>query len=542
MQRFASRKLLAYGAVALTAVGLVIGLDRLARHLGVDWIEPPAGALTADAPAPTNTSGAEPSKKIRGDAAALDLLAANARDRVPRLDGALSELKKPPAAPRKEFEEVAPVVPIALESSGGAKLDSPSPQPYWRSAADLAPALPKKRDPQAGPFEPLPVPEPAANEAENLEVARAGEIETAPAVTPAPTVPQPEIQEIPESVGRLVGLDVDGVTHHIVGSPEIEAAAIVFLRADEASARILSPLKRMADAYRAKRIAFFGVFAEAMPSRTAAEEFRRTTVLNFPLLVDSTGELRRQLRPSHTPQAFVVSRAGQVVYAGLIDGRQDKKAVAVRKLYLADALRAFAGGQPIRTSRTTASGTLLEPALEIGDLEVTYSQHVAPLLQMHCTSCHREGGEGPFSLALFEDASAHASEIVTATQTRAMPPQESAEHTAIVQGLSDAEIALLARWVETGTLLGDPAEIPPIPKSDAEVVDDSELEEVLEENAVDAEEQPTEEMPVEDAASPPDAEPIGPPAASAKPAAEPREEPSTFGAAGRQLMRWLKPR
>jgi hypothetical protein len=42
MQRFASKKLLAFGAVALTATALVIGLNRFAGFLGVDWIEPPA--------------------------------------------------------------------------------------------------------------------------------------------------------------------------------------------------------------------------------------------------------------------------------------------------------------------------------------------------------------------------------------------------------------------------------------------------------------------------------------------------------------------
>ena len=29
---------------------------------------------------------------------------------------------------------------------------------------------------------------------------------------------------------------------------------------------------------------------------------------------------------------------------------------------------------------------------------VTFSQHVAPLLQQHCQECHRPGGGAPFTL------------------------------------------------------------------------------------------------------------------------------------------------
>jgi mono/diheme cytochrome c family protein len=33
---------------------------------------------------------------------------------------------------------------------------------------------------------------------------------------------------------------------------------------------------------------------------------------------------------------------------------------------------------------------------------VTFSQHIAPLLQQHCQECHRPGGGAPFTLAAYQ--------------------------------------------------------------------------------------------------------------------------------------------
>ncbi len=100
---------------------------------------------------------------------------------------------------------------------------------------------------------------------------------------------------------------------------------------------------------------------------------------------------------------------------------------------------------------------------------VTYTKDVAPILQDHCQTCHTTGGIGPFTLLSFGDAKAMVGPMVSATQSRAMPPwgaQNSAEcapprpwlHD---MRLTDAQIATLKAWKDNGAPEGDPKDAPP---------------------------------------------------------------------------------
>lgn len=52
----------------------------------------------------------------------------------------------------------------------------------------------------------------------------------------------------------------------------------------------------------------------------------------------------------------------------------------------------------------------------------TYHEQVAPILQEHCTPCHRPGQPGPFPLQTYSEARKHALDIVEVTARRLMPP------------------------------------------------------------------------------------------------------------------------
>ena len=70
--------------------------------------------------------------------------------------------------------------------------------------------------------------------------------------------------------------------------------------------------------------------------------------------------------------------------------------------------------------------TLLAPSLQA---EVTYSEHIAPILQKQCQSCHRQGEVAPFALTDYRDAKAWATEIAEYTKARLMPPWKPAGRT-----------------------------------------------------------------------------------------------------------------
>ena len=92
---------------------------------------------------------------------------------------------------------------------------------------------------------------------------------------------------------------------------------------------------------------------------------------------------------------------------------------------------------------------------------ITYHRDVAPLLARHCTTCHREGGIGPFALTSFTEAHETAGAIADATGARIMPPWPAdggGDCNTFLdrRHLDDAEIALLAAWAADGAPEGDP--------------------------------------------------------------------------------------
>src|ERR1700710_2698904 len=57
-----------------------------------------------------------------------------------------------------------------------------------------------------------------------------------------------------------------------------------------------------------------------------------------------------------------------------------------------------------------------------GETNVTWSEHIAPIIFKTCTPCHRPGESGPFNLLSYADAVKKAKLIRFVTQTRYMPP------------------------------------------------------------------------------------------------------------------------
>src|SRR6185295_20328297 len=90
--------------------------------------------------------------------------------------------------------------------------------------------------------------------------------------------------------------------------------------------------------------------------------------------------------------------------------------------------------------------------------EITYSEHIAPIIYKHCTTCHRPGSAGTFNLLTYEDAKRRAKTIQLVTQSRLMPPfpaDVSYSHFRDEKVMSDEEISMIKQWVEDGTPLGD---------------------------------------------------------------------------------------
>jgi hypothetical protein len=97
----------------------------------------------------------------------------------------------------------------------------------------------------------------------------------------------------------------------------------------------------------------------------------------------------------------------------------------------------------------------------------TYSEHIAPIIHKNCSSCHRPGEAGPFSLLTYQDVSQRAQLIKFAVKTRYMPPwpaDASYSHFIDEKVLTEEEIQLVTNWIDTGCALGDSTKTPKLPE------------------------------------------------------------------------------
>lgn len=112
------------------------------------------------------------------------------------------------------------------------------------------------------------------------------------------------------------------------------------------------------------------------------------------------------------------------------------------------------------TRRVTRIGALVALALAMWGVgtasaqtppEVTFNQHIAPLLHGHCAQCHRPGGAGPFSLITFQDTAKRAAQLAAVTASGFMPPWKADGHPdefVAQPRLTKDDVALFARWAK----------------------------------------------------------------------------------------------
>jgi hypothetical protein len=96
----------------------------------------------------------------------------------------------------------------------------------------------------------------------------------------------------------------------------------------------------------------------------------------------------------------------------------------------------------------------------------TFAKDVAPILQEKCQACHQVGSIAPMPLVTYDDARKFARSIKNKVAARLMPPWHIDKNIGIREfqndrSLSDAQIDTIVRWVDGGSPMGDPKDMPP---------------------------------------------------------------------------------
>jgi peroxiredoxin/mono/diheme cytochrome c family protein len=218
--------------------------------------------------------------------------------------------------------------------------------------------------------------------------------------------------------------------------------------------------------YADKGVQFLAINANCQDTPARIAGHAREHGIPFPVLKDSGNVVADQFGARRTPEAFVLSPDGQVLYQGRIDdqfGVNFKRAAPTRR-DLAEALDEVLAGKPVSRPTTEVAGCLIARAVQPkAGGTITYTRHIAPLLQKNCQECHRPGQVGPMALLTYEDALSWSDTIKEVVREGRMPPWHADPafgKFANDRSLSPADRDTLLGWIDQGCPKGDPKDAP----------------------------------------------------------------------------------
>ena len=105
-------------------------------------------------------------------------------------------------------------------------------------------------------------------------------------------------------------------------------------------------------------------------------------------------------------------------------------------------------------------------AAQSADQHVTFHKDIMPVLQAKCQVCHRPNNMAPMSLMTYQEVRPWARSIKNKVVAREMPPWHIDKNVGVQRfkrdhSLSDAEVQLIATWVDNGAPQGNPSDAPP---------------------------------------------------------------------------------
>ncbi|MEM7294828.1 MAG: redoxin domain-containing protein, partial [Pseudomonadota bacterium] len=286
------------------------------------------------------------------------------------------------------------------------------------------------------------------------------------------SVPTPLSEEI--QAADLIGarfIDLDGQIVRIGMDGETIPVIIVFI-GDKCpvSQRYAPELKQFADRAESAGLKFYGVISDPYVSAEEARKIALEYGLDFTVLWDASGDLAQRLSPEVTPEAFVISPQGAVLYRGRIDNRFASVGVLRNQITqhdLSDVIAALGSGKELSPRRTDAVGCFFESWNESIPDAVTYNRDIAPIINANCVECHRAGSVAPFPLETHEQVRRRAKMIAFVTEQGIMPPWPAAKgrgHFRDERHLNQRQLELLSAWADQGAPLGDNDQAMPSPR------------------------------------------------------------------------------
>jgi peroxiredoxin len=262
--------------------------------------------------------------------------------------------------------------------------------------------------------------------------------------------------------------DFAGKKHQLSDWQASKLVVVVFVNPECPVVKRYGPrLCELCGRYEPQGVAFVGIDANVGASAARMDEFVRASRLRMPILHDIDQSVADRLGARCNSEAFILDQARVVRYRGRIDDQYrpgvDRAQASRADLEL--GLTELLAGKPVSVPVTECAGCFIgRKQRSVSDQAITYSKHIAPIVQEHCVVCHRPGQIGPFALTSYKAAAAWSETIRAVIEDGRMPPwHANPKYGKFVNDrrLPDDDRQKLIRWIDAGAPEGNQADLPP---------------------------------------------------------------------------------
>ncbi len=253
------------------------------------------------------------------------------------------------------------------------------------------------------------------------------------------------------------------------GSPALHSkaahTALVFVNSNcPLAARSVEKLNELQSEFGEKiQLNTIAVFSKPDESEEKVEQFARTYGAHFPLIIDPNHILADALHAERSPEVFLLDSEYKLIYRGAIDDKSQVRGSmpSARNDYLREVLNAIRDDKPIEESVTEPQGCFIDrPTLPA--IYPTFNDDIGPLIEKHCTYCHRPGDVGSkIPLTHFDEIAGSSTTLAERIGERYMPPWRPDPRYGEFSNdsrLDVNEIWAFRKWAEKNAPVGNSAE------------------------------------------------------------------------------------
>ncbi|KKN48847.1 redoxin domain-containing protein [Pseudohongiella sp.] len=255
-----------------------------------------------------------------------------------------------------------------------------------------------------------------------------------------------------------------------------QRAVVVFVYSPEcdASKAALPEIVSLQKRFRNSPVRFLVLVPDSGETRAGLADLASTMNAETPFLLDSSQLVSDALEFTHGGEVLVISPVrGDILYrggVGLYQGDPTQQALAANlpgmSSHLHYVVHSVLRGEPFIDNPSPSQGAplVLDRIEAVRSRSISYEDDVAPILIDRCAGCHREQGVAPWVMDGHRMVQGWSGMIRETLLTRRMPPgqidYDYASRYEDVHHISDEEMQILMRWIETGAPRNENADDP----------------------------------------------------------------------------------